>query len=168
MNSLILSLACLAVAVCVITADYIGEPLGIGGVDLGRVGLGVGRLGYGGLNGVGLGRLGYRGINGVGIGGVGVGGLGYGGYNGVGIGGVGVIGGIAGVGYPNYNRYPYMARHNYNIGGVPLSSHLPIRHHHQVVPHVDETGLHNDVITKEVPHHGPIVSPLVDDHLHKK
>ena len=137
MNSFVLSLACLVVAVSVITADYIGAPVGIGGV--------------------GVGRLGYGGIGGVGIGGLGVGRLGYGGIRGVGIGGVGVVGGIGGVGYPNYNRYPYGARHNYNIGGVPLSSHLPIRHHHQVVPHVDETGLHNDVITKEVPHHGPVV-----------
>ena len=57
----------------------------------------------------------------------------------------------------------------YNIEGVQIQSNLPIKHHHKLVPHVDETGLHNDVITKDVAPvhptfpHGlpPMITPVI-------
>ena len=97
------------------------------------------------------------GIGGFGLGsGVGLGigpahGVARGPFNGFGVRPASRIG-LASVGINSFTH------NTYNIEGVPVSTNIPIRHHHKLVKHIDETGLHNDLISKEL--HAPYHSPL--------
>ena len=125
MNSLILSTFCLVALAAVTNAQW-GVRNNWGG--FGGWG-GQMQGGWGGQGGLGWGmpfRPPFRQVQG------GFGGWGnFGGFN------AGFQGVPGGFGNPLFNPYNYnqnynQLRNNYHIGGVPVSTTLPIRHHHQV------------------------------------